>query len=110
MLDPLAESRTTKNNVMSYSITALREPFLPHRGTALIHSASRRSAPALGANARAGAFTPMETILVKIFATALALSQVAATPDGVKTRFDRVGDQEQVAQLLRAGCTHMRKA
>src|SRR5262245_37996517 len=52
----------------------------------------------------------METILVKIFATALALSQVAATPDGVKTRFDRVGDQEQVAQLLRAGCTHMRKA
>src|SRR5215468_3319158 len=52
----------------------------------------------------------METILVKIFATALAFSQVASTPDAVKTRFDRVRDQEQVAQLLHAGCTHMRKA
>ena len=52
----------------------------------------------------------METILVKIFATALALSQVTTTPDAVKTRFDRVRDQEQVAQLLHAGCTHMRKA
>src|SRR5262244_2944284 len=54
--------------------------------------------------------TPMETILVKIFATALALSQVTTTPDAVKTQFDRGRDQEQVAQLLRAGCTHMRKA
>jgi membrane carboxypeptidase/penicillin-binding protein len=52
----------------------------------------------------------METILVKIFATALALSQVTTTPDAVKTQFDRVGDQERVAQLLHAGCTHMRKA
>src|SRR5499427_10079495 len=53
---------------------------------------------------------PMETILVKIFATALALSQVTTTPDTVKTQFDRVRDQEQAAQLLHAGCTHMRKA
>ena len=52
----------------------------------------------------------METILVKIFATALALSQVTTTPDAVKTQFDRMRDQEQVAQLLHAGCTHMRKA
>ena len=52
----------------------------------------------------------METILVKIFATALALSQVTTTPDTVKTQFDRVRDQERVAQLLHAGCTHMRKA
>src|SRR5262245_13133046 len=52
----------------------------------------------------------METILVKIFATALALSQVTTTPDAIKTQFDRVQDQEQVAQLLHAGCTHMRKA
>src|SRR5262249_55197034 len=52
----------------------------------------------------------METVLVKIFATALALSQVTTTPDAVKTQFDRVGDEEQVAQLLHAGCTHMRKA
>src|SRR5215467_7276044 len=54
--------------------------------------------------------TPMETILVKIFATALAVSQVTTTPDAVKTQFDRVRDQEQVAQLLHVGCTHMRKA
>src|SRR5262252_4942521 len=53
---------------------------------------------------------PMESLLVKIFATALALSQVTTTPDAVKTQFDRGRDQEQVAQLLRAGCTHMRKA
>src|SRR5262249_53385981 len=30
--------------------------------------------------------------------------------DAVKTQFDPVRDQEQVAQLLHAGCTHMRKA
>jgi hypothetical protein len=48
----------------------------------------------------------METILVKIFATALTLSQVTTTPDMVKTQFDRVRDQEQVAQLLRAGWSH----
>ena len=52
----------------------------------------------------------MESILVKIFATALALSQVTTAPDAVKTRFERAQDQEQVAELLRAGCTHMRKA
>src|SRR6516165_8465792 len=52
----------------------------------------------------------MESILVKIFATALALSQVTTAPDAVKTRFDRAQDQQRVAELLRAGCTHMRKA
>ena len=52
----------------------------------------------------------METLLVKIFATALALSQVTTTPDAVKTQFDRTRDQQQVARLLQAGCTHMRKA
>ena len=52
----------------------------------------------------------METILVKIFATALALSQVTTTPDDVKTQFDRTADQAQVGQLLQAGCAHMRKA
>jgi len=46
----------------------------------------------------------MEPIPVKIFATALALSQVATTPDAVRTR-----DQEHVAELLHAGCTHMGK-
>jgi hypothetical protein len=52
----------------------------------------------------------METVLVKMFATALALSQVTTAPDAIKTRFDGVQDRDQVAQLLRAGCTHMRKA
>src|SRR2546421_10087660 len=52
----------------------------------------------------------METLLVKIFATALALSQVTTAPESVATRFDRIADQAAVAQLLGAGCTHMRKA
>jgi hypothetical protein len=44
---------------------------------------------------------PMETILVKIFATALALSQVTTTPDAVNTRFDRAQDQQQVSRCGR---------
>jgi membrane carboxypeptidase/penicillin-binding protein len=51
----------------------------------------------------------METLLVKIFATALALSQVTSAPEAVKTQFDRTRDQPEVAQLLRTGCSHMRK-
>src|SRR5215471_11821431 len=49
-------------------------------------------------------------LLVKIFATALALSQVTTTPDAMKTEFNRERDQAQVAQILRAGCTHILKA
>jgi hypothetical protein len=52
----------------------------------------------------------MNAILVKIFATALALSQVTTRPDAVKTHFDAVGDRDEVVQLLRDGCAHMRKA
>src|SRR5579864_4406110 len=52
----------------------------------------------------------METLLVKIFATALALSQVTTTPDAVKTEFSPDRDQHQVVQLLQAGCTHMMQA
>src|SRR6202051_2514148 len=52
----------------------------------------------------------MDALLVKIFATALTLSQVTTAPDQVKTQFDRVQDQAQVVQLLQAGCAHMRKA
>jgi penicillin-binding protein 1A len=52
----------------------------------------------------------METILIKIFATALALSEVMTQPQAVKTHFDAVADQDQVVQTLRAGCAHMRKA
>ena len=51
----------------------------------------------------------METLLVKLFAIALALSQVTTAPDAMKTRFDRMQDREEVARLLHAGCTHMQK-
>src|SRR5262249_27661622 len=52
----------------------------------------------------------MNPILIKIFATALALSQVTTRPDAVKTEFDAVRDRAEIVQLLRDGCTHMRKA
>ncbi len=52
----------------------------------------------------------MDPILVKIFATALALSEVMTQPQAVKTHFDPVDDQQQVVQILRAGCDHMRHA
>jgi penicillin-binding protein 1A len=52
----------------------------------------------------------MESLLVQMFAIALALSQVTTTPDAVSTRFDRERDVPQVARLLQAGCTHIRKA
>jgi penicillin-binding protein 1A len=52
----------------------------------------------------------MNAILIKIFATALALSQVTTRPDAVKTHFDPVGDREEVVRILRDGCAHMRKA
>src|SRR5215472_8288127 len=52
----------------------------------------------------------MSTILVKIFATALVLSQVTTHPEAVKTEFDQVRDQPEVVRILRDGCGHMRKA
>src|SRR5215813_6649035 len=52
----------------------------------------------------------MDTLLIKIFATALTFSQVATAPDRVKTEFDPIQDRQQVASLLRAGCAQMRKA
>jgi 1A family penicillin-binding protein len=51
----------------------------------------------------------MDTLLVKIFATALTLSQVNTAPDALKTEFDRTADQGKVVSLLRDGCSHMRK-
>jgi penicillin-binding protein 1A len=51
----------------------------------------------------------MNVILVKIFATALALSQVTARPDAVKTHFDPAQDQVEVVRLLQAGCAHIRE-
>lgn len=52
----------------------------------------------------------MDTLLVKIFATALTFSQVATAPDRLKTEFDPISDRQQVIDLLRAGCAQMRKA
>ena len=52
----------------------------------------------------------MDMILVKIFATALALSEVMTQPQAVKTHFDPAQDRDQVVQILRDGCAHMRKA
>src|SRR6516164_932992 len=52
----------------------------------------------------------MDTLLVKIYATALTFSQVVASPDAMMTRFDPVQDRQQVIELLRAGCSQVRKA
>ena len=52
----------------------------------------------------------MDSLLVKIFATALTFSQVTVGPEPIKTEFDPVQDQHEVVSLLRAGCAHMRKA
>ena len=45
----------------------------------------------------------MDIILVKIFATALALSEVTTQPQAVKTHFDAMQDRAQVVQILRDG-------
>jgi membrane peptidoglycan carboxypeptidase len=52
----------------------------------------------------------MEPILMKIFAAALALSQVFTRPGDVKTHFDPVGGRGEVVTLLQAGCAHLRQA
>ncbi|HXX04730.1 MAG TPA: transglycosylase domain-containing protein [Xanthobacteraceae bacterium] len=52
----------------------------------------------------------MDLILVKIFAAALALSEVMTQPQAVKTHFDPVTDRTEVVQILRNGCAHMRAA
>src|SRR5215212_11766799 len=52
----------------------------------------------------------MNAILIKLFATALTLSQVTTRPDAVKTQFDAVADRAEVTKILRDGCAHMRKA
>lgn len=52
----------------------------------------------------------MSTILVKIFATALTLSQVVVEPENVRMSFDPARDQGEVTRILKEGCTHMRRA
>ena len=51
----------------------------------------------------------MDLILVKIFATALALSQVTTQPQAIKTQFDPAKDQDEVVHILRSGCAHMKQ-
>jgi len=52
----------------------------------------------------------MNAILIKLFATALTLSQVTTRPDAVRTQFDPAKDGAQVVAILREGCAHMRKS
>ena len=52
----------------------------------------------------------MNTILIKLFATALTLSQVTTRPDAVRTQFDPATDGPEVVRILRDGCAHMRKS
>jgi penicillin-binding protein 1A len=52
----------------------------------------------------------MDMILVKVFATALALSEVVTQLHAVKTHFDPLEDQDEVVQILRNGCAHMKQA
>jgi len=52
----------------------------------------------------------MEALLVKVFATALALRLVMTRPDAVKTQFDPVADKAEVLQILGAGCDAMKKS
>jgi hypothetical protein len=51
----------------------------------------------------------MDSLLVKIFAVALTFSQVA-TGREPRTTFDPIADQQNVVDLLRAGCGQMRRA
>jgi penicillin-binding protein 1A len=51
----------------------------------------------------------MDPVLVKVFATALALSQVTTQPNAVHANFDPVRDQSEVVHLLQDGCAHIRK-
>ena len=47
----------------------------------------------------------MEAILVKVFATALALSLVMTRPDAVKTQFDPATDKAEVLQCSAPAAT-----
>jgi len=51
----------------------------------------------------------MESLLVKIFAVALTFSQIA-TGREPRTSFDPIAEQQNVVDLLRAGCEQMRRA
>jgi penicillin-binding protein 1A len=52
----------------------------------------------------------MGSLLVLVFATFLALSQVLVQPQDLRTTFDPTEDRAEVVNLLRKGCAHMRQA
>ncbi|MFE1601696.1 penicillin-binding protein 1A [Methylobacterium sp. ID0610] len=52
----------------------------------------------------------MNAILIKLFATALTLSQATTRPEAIRTQFDPARDGPEVVRILRDGCAHMRKA
>src|SRR5215469_3698702 len=52
----------------------------------------------------------MDSILVKIFATAFTLSEILTQPASVKTHLDQTADQDEVVRVLEDGCSHMRRA
>jgi membrane carboxypeptidase/penicillin-binding protein len=52
----------------------------------------------------------MSTLLIKLFATALTFSQIATRPEAIRTSFDPTADKVEVTQILRDGCSHLRKA
>ncbi|ACL60686.1 penicillin-binding protein 1A [Methylobacterium nodulans] len=52
----------------------------------------------------------MNAILIKLFATALTLSQATTRPEAIRTQFDPAKDGPEVVRILRDGCAHMRKA
>ena len=83
------------NSHANYDLNKLSEPIYAR----LIRSSSDQRGP-----------VSMDTILIKIFATALALSEVVTQPQAVKTHFDPFKDQDEVVQILRNGCAHMRRA
>ena len=51
----------------------------------------------------------MDAILIKILATALALSQVMTRQDAIRTEFDAHRDRAEAVTLLKDGCKHMRR-
>ncbi|MGH6742179.1 MAG: transglycosylase domain-containing protein, partial [Bradyrhizobium sp.] len=52
----------------------------------------------------------MEALLVKVFATALALSLVMTRPDAVKTQFDPATDKAEVMKILGDGCDAIKQS
>ena len=52
----------------------------------------------------------MDALLIKILATALALSQVLTRQEAVRTEFDASRERGEVVLLLKDGCKHMRRA